>query len=96
MTPLPMECNMNKSLKWMVSVGLSVLSVGGAFAMGGDPRQGNERVTIIDLPNGNRTAVVTDRNGTRVINKSGDASATGGDHHDEQVRHFTMLARAAA
>ena len=89
---------MNKSVKWMVSVGLSVLSISGAFAMGSDRNadQGNERVTIIDLPNGNRTAVVTDRNGTRVINKSGDASATGGDHHDEQVRYFTMLAQADA
>ena len=85
---------MNKSLKWMVSVGVSVLSMSGAFAMGSDRNQSRERVTIIDLPNGNRTAVVTDRNGTRVINKSGDASATGGDHHDEQVRYFTMLARA--
>ncbi len=87
---------MNKSLKWMVSVGLSVLSVGGAFALGGDRKvdQSNERVTIIELPDGNRTAVVTDRNGTRVINKSGDSSATGGNHHDERVRHFTMLARA--
>lgn len=83
---------MNKSLKWMVSVGLSV---GGAFAMGSD-RQSSERVTIIDLPDGNRTAVVTDQNGTRVINKSGGSSASGGNHHDERVRHFTMLARAGA
>ena len=51
----------------------------------GDDRsagQSDERVTIIDLPDGNRTAVVTDRNGTRVINKSGDYSASSGDHHD--------------
>jgi hypothetical protein len=82
---------MNKSLKWIVSVGLSVLSVGGAFAMGGERNsQGGERITIIDLPGGDRTAVVTDSNGTRVIHKSGDASATGGDHHDERVRTFTM------
>ena len=88
---------MNKSLKWVVSVGLSALSIGGAFAMGSDRSAGQngERVTIIDLPDGNRTAVVTDRNGTRIINKSGDSSATGGDHHDEQVRYFTMLAGAA-
>ena len=85
---------MNKSLKWVLSVGLSVLSIGGVFAMGNDRNQSNERVTIIDLPNGNRTAIVTDRNGTRVINKSGDASATAGDHHDERVRYFTKLARA--
>ena len=87
---------MNKSLKWVVSVGLSALSIGGALAMGSDRSavQSSERVTIIDLPNGNRTAVVTDRNGTRVINKSGDSTATGGDHHDEQVRYFTTLAHA--
>ena len=86
---------MNKSLKWVLTVGLSVLSMGDAFAMGGDRNQSSERVTIIDLPNGNRTAIVTDRNGTRVINKSGDSSATGGDHHDDQVRYFTMLAQTA-
>jgi len=86
---------MNKSLKWMVSVGLSVLSAGGVFALDNDRNAGQgERVTIIDLPNGNRTAIVTDRNGTRVVNKSGDASATGGDHHDERVRYFAMLAGA--
>ena len=85
---------MNKSLKWVLSVGLSVLSIGGALAMGDDRSQRTERVTIIDLPDGNRTAVVTDRNGTRVINKSGDSTATGGDHHDEQVRYFTTLAHA--
>ena len=87
---------MNKSSKWMVSVGLSALSMGGAFAMGSDRSAGQngERVTIIDLPDGNRTAVVTDRNGTRVINKSGDSTASAGDHHDLLVRHFTMLAHA--
>ena len=87
---------MNKSLKWVVSVGLSILSVGGAFAMGNERNAGesSKRVTIIDLPDGNRTAVVTDRNGTRVINKSGDSTASGGDHHDEQVRYFTTLASA--
>ena len=87
---------MNKSLKWVVSAGLSALSIGGAFAMGDDRSAGQngERVTIIALPDGNRTAVVTDRNGTRVINKSDDASASLGDHHDLLVRHFTMLAGA--
>ena len=63
---------MNKSSKWMLSAGLSVLfSMGGAFAIGDDrgAGQSNERVTIIDLPHGNRTAIVTDRNGTRVVNK---------------------------
>jgi aspartate 1-decarboxylase len=88
---------MIKSLKWVLSAGLSVLSIGGAIAMGDDRSAGqsNERVTIIDLPNGNRTAIVTDRNGTRVINKSGDAAASINDHHDLLVRHFTMLADAA-
>jgi hypothetical protein len=87
---------MMKSLKWM-SLGLSVLSVGGAFSLSSDRNAGQngERVTIIDLPDGNRTAVVTDQNGTRVINKSGDASASGADRHDERVRYFTKLARAA-
>ena len=86
---------MNKSLKWVVSVGLSILSFGGAFAMGNEvSAESSKRVTIIDLPDGNRTAVVTDRNGTRVINKSGDSTASGGDHHDEQVRYFTTLTSA--
>jgi hypothetical protein len=86
---------MNKSLKWVLSVGLSVLSVGGAFALADrNAGQNGERVTVIDLPNGNRTAIVADRNGTRIINRSGDSSATAGDHHDERVRYFTMLASA--
>jgi hypothetical protein len=79
------------SLTWIASIGLSVLTAGSAFGSSNDKDgQSGERVTIIELPGGDQTAVVTGRNGTRVVNKSGDASTSGGDHHDERVGYLML------